>query len=113
MSRKSQKSTDILQGTLDMLILKALTAGSLHGWSISKRIQHLSQDILQVNQGSIYPALYRLEDRGFITGSWGISEEGRRVKVYTLTRTGQAAFEEETADWRLFSRAVDLILDSK
>jgi PadR family transcriptional regulator, regulatory protein PadR len=101
---------DLLQGTLDLLILKALFTAPLHGWGISKRIRELSYDVLQVNQGSLYPALYRLEDQGLIRSSWGISPEGRRAKFYTLTQAGRKRFAEEKANWRLFTSAVEQIL---
>jgi PadR family transcriptional regulator, regulatory protein PadR len=101
---------DLLQGTLDLLILKALFTAPLHGWGISKRIRELSYDVLQVNQGSLYPALYRLEDQGLIRSSWGISPEGRRAKFYTLTPAGRKRFAEEKANWRLFTSAVEQIL---
>ena len=97
---------DVLQGTLDLLILKALTLGALHGWGISKRIRALSKDVLEVNQGSLYPALHRLEDRGFIRAEWNVSDEGRRAKFYTLTKRGRAQFAEERKRWNLFSGAV-------
>lgn len=101
---------DLLQGTLDLLILKALLPGALHGWGISKRIRLLSNDVLQVNQGSLYPALYRLEDRGWISAAWGTSPEGRRAKFYTLTPAGRKRFAEEKASWRAFTGAVDQLL---
>ena len=101
---------DLLLGTLDLLILKALFTAPLHGWGISKRIRELSYDVLQVNQGSLYPALYRLEDQGLIRSSWGISPEGRRAKFYTLTPAGRKRFAEEKANWRLFTSAVEQIL---
>ena len=101
---------DLLQGTLDLLILKAVLPAPLHGWGISKRIRELSYDVLQVNQGSLYPALYRLEDRGFLRSSWGISPEGRRAKFYTLSPAGKKHFAEEKANWRLFMSAVEQIL---
>jgi PadR family transcriptional regulator PadR len=101
---------DLLQGTLDLLILKAILPSPLHGWGISKRIRELSYDVLQVNQGSLYPALYRLEDRGLVRSSWGVSPEGRRAKFYTLTAAGKKKFAEEKANWRLFTTAVEQIL---
>jgi PadR family transcriptional regulator PadR len=101
---------DLVQGTLDLLILKALIRGPLHGWGISKRIGDMSQSVLQVNQGSLYPALYRLEDRGWIEGEWGTSTEGRRAKLYRLTRDGRRQFEAERDEWRLFSGAVEQVL---
>jgi transcriptional regulator len=102
--------TDLLQGTLDLLVLKSLVLGPLHGWGISKRIRQLSDDALQVNQGSLYPALYRLEDRGWIRAAWGVSPEGRRAKFYTLTAAGRRRFAEEQAGWRSFAAAVEQVL---
>ena len=102
--------TDLLQGSLDLLILKTLDLEPLHGWAVSKRIQLLSRGVLEVNQGSLYPALYRLRDRGLIESEYGESEEGRRVKVYTLTRKGRVALENEREEWRLFSGAVNDVL---
>lgn len=102
--------TDLLQGSLDLLILKTLDLEPLHGWAVSKRIQLLSRGILEINQGSLYPALYRLRDRGLIDSEYGESEEGRRVKVYSLTAKGRKALAAEQASWRLFSDAVEAIL---
>jgi transcriptional regulator len=101
---------DLLQGTLDLLILKTLIFGPLHGWGISKRIRERSRDVLQVNQGSLYPALYRLEDRGWIASEWGVSPEGRRAKFYRLTAAGRKQFAAEHAQWRVFAAAVDEVL---
>ena len=101
---------DLLQGSLDLLILKTLDLEPLHGWAVSKRIQLLSHGVLEVNQGSLYPALYRLRDRGLIESEYGESEEGRRVKVYTLTRKGRAALAREREGWQLFSGAVNDVL---
>jgi PadR family transcriptional regulator PadR len=101
---------DLLQGTLDLLVLKTLRLGPLHGWGISKRIRQLSDDVLQVNQGSLYPALYRLEDQGLISAEWGVSPEGRRAKFYRLTPAGQRQFAQERASWRLFTQAVEQVL---
>src|SRR5690349_9263198 len=86
---------DLLQGTLDLLVLKTLVLGPLHGWGISKRIRQLSKDVLEVGQGSLYPALYRLENRGWISAGWGTSPDGRRVKFYTLTAEGRRQFTEQ------------------
>jgi transcriptional regulator len=108
----ARSKADLLQGTLDMLILKTLELGKLHGWGISKRIREMSRDVLEVNQGSLYPALYRLEDRGLIESEWGISPEGRRAKFYSLTGSGKKALREETRSWALFSEAVQLILQT-
>ena len=101
---------DLLQGTLDLLVLKALLIGPLHGWGISKRIRQLSDDVLQVNQGSLYPALYRLEDRGWIAANWGTSPEGRRAKLYALTAEGREQYASARASWRHFSHAVEQVL---
>ena len=101
---------DLLQGTLDLLILKALVLGPLHGWGISKRLRQISGDVLEVGQGSLYPALYRLEDRGWVTAEWGMSDEGRRAKVYTLTPDGRRQLALERSYWRRFSAAVDEVL---
>ena len=103
---------DLLQGTLDLLILKTLQLEPLHGWGISKRIRQLSDEVLEIGQGSLYPALYRLEDRGWISAEWGTSPEGRRVKFYTLTQAGRRQFVDEKANWKLFSGAVDQILQA-
>jgi len=103
---------DLLQGTLDLLVLKTLRLGPLHGWGISKRIRELSRDVLQVNQGSLYPALYRLEDRGLIEAEWGTSADGRRIKLYALTPLGRRQATEEQKSWRLFSAAVEQLLHS-
>jgi PadR family transcriptional regulator PadR len=102
--------TDLLQGSLDLLVLKTLDIEPLHGWAISKRIQLLSHDVLEVNQGSLYPALYRLRDRGLIESEYAESGEGRRVKVYSLTKKGRAALQREQESWRLFAGAVEAIL---
>ncbi|UCG89023.1 MAG: PadR family transcriptional regulator [Gemmatimonadota bacterium] len=104
------EKTDLLQGTLDLLILKTLALGPLHGWGIAKRIQQLSNDVLQANQGSLYPALYRLEDRGLIGADWGVSSEGRRAKFYTLTEAGRKRLAADRETWRRFATAVEAIL---
>ncbi|HVA58255.1 MAG: PadR family transcriptional regulator [Gemmatimonadaceae bacterium] len=101
---------DLLQGTLDLLILKTLVLGPLHGWAISKRLRQLSDDVLDVGQGSLYPALYRLEDKGWIEAEWGTSPEGRRAKIYTLTTDGRKQWAAERSEWKLFSAAVDQVL---
>ena len=108
----SREKTDLLQGTLDLLVLKTLQAGPTHGWDISQRIQQLSEDVLQVNQGSLYPALHRLEDRGLIASEWGASENNRRAKFYSLTAAGRKQLQEETETWQRFSRAITLVLQS-
>ena len=101
---------DLLQGTLDLLVLKTLTLGPLHGWGISKRLRALSHDAFEVNQGSLYPALYRLEDRGLVAAEWGVSPEGRRAKFYRLTAAGRRGLVEERASWRQFAAALELVL---
>jgi transcriptional regulator len=101
---------DLLQGTLDLLILKSLQFDPLHGWGISKRIRQLSGDVLQINQGSLYPALYRLEDQRLITATWGISPEGRRAKFYRLTARGRKQLDAERASWAMFTGAVAQVL---
>jgi PadR family transcriptional regulator PadR len=103
---------DLLQGTLDLLILKALVLGSLHGWGISKRLRQISGDVLEVGQGSLYPALYRLEDKGWVTTKWGTSDEGRRAKFYTLTADGRRQLAVERSQWRRVSAAVDEVLSA-
>jgi transcriptional regulator len=102
----SNTKADLLQGTLDLLILKALTLGPLHGWGVSKRIRQMSREALEVNQGSLYPAMHRLEDRGFITAEWKISDEGRQAKFYRLTTAGRKQFAEEQERWKAFAAAV-------
>jgi transcriptional regulator len=104
--------TDLLQGTLDLLILKSLVVGPLHGWGISKWIRQISEDVLQINQGSLYPALYRLEDRGWVTAKWGISPDGRRAKFYALTADGRKQFSAERSEWRRFAVAIEQVLQS-
>jgi PadR family transcriptional regulator PadR len=103
---------DLLQGTLDLLVLKTLQAGPRHGWDIAQRIQQLSREVLRVGQGSLYPALHRLEDQGWIEAEWGASDNNRRAKFYRLTRTGQKQLAAETQGWARFTAAVALILDA-
>jgi transcriptional regulator len=103
---------DLLQGTLDLLILKALVLGPLHGWAISKRLRQISDDALSVGQGSLYPALYRLEDKGWISATWGTSPEGRRAKIYRLTASGRKQLAAERAAWRMFAKAVEQVLQA-
>ena len=103
---------DLPQGTLDLLILKTLALESRHGWAISERIQQISSDVLRVNQGSLYPALHRLERRGWIKARWGASENNRRAKYYELTRTGRKQLDMETEAWRKLAGAVGQILDA-
>ena len=108
MSAKSK--LDLLQGTLDLLILKTLALGAMHGWGISQRIQQMSEDVLRVNQGSLYPALHRLEAAGWIEAEWGASENNRQAKFYRLTKTGARQLREETAQWELMAGAVARVL---
>ena len=106
----SKSRLDVLQGTLDMLILKTLALGPMHGWGISQRIQQISDDVLRVNQGSLYPALHRLEAAGWIESEWGASENNRQAKFYKLTRAGQKQLREETLQWERMAGAVARIL---
>jgi PadR family transcriptional regulator, regulatory protein PadR len=102
--------SDLLQGTLDVLVLKTLATGAMHGWGISQRIQQLSEDVLAVNQGSLYPALHRLEEKGWIGAEWGTSENNRRARFYSLTRLGRRQLAEETENWERFVAAVGRVL---
>ncbi len=104
------KRLDLLQGTLDLLILRTLQTDAMHGWAIAERIQQISQDVLQVNQGSLYPALHRLEHQGWIQAEWGISELGRRARFYGLTSKGRRQLELETDSWEQLSAAIGRIL---
>ena len=106
----AQESADLLQGTLDMLILRALLAEPMHGWGVSQRLLDLSRDVLRVNQGSLYPALHRLEHRGWITAEWASTENNRRAKYYRLTAEGRRQFARETRDWRRFAAAIEQVL---
>jgi transcriptional regulator len=104
------KSTDLVQGTVDLLILKTLALGDLHGWAVAARIREVSRDVLQVNQGALYPALHRLEHQGWIKSSWGESENKRRAKFYSLTRAGRKYLEQEQTNWERLSAAIGLVL---
>jgi len=104
---------DLLQGTLDLLILKTLALGPQHGWGISQRIQQISDNVLRVNQGSLYPALQRLETAGWIDAEWGASDNNRQAKFYRLTRTGARQLKDETQQWARMTGAVAKILDSE
>ena len=108
----TDRQADLLQGTLDLLILKTLALGPHHGWGVSQRIQQMSKDVLQVNQGSLYPALHRLEHRGWIMAEWGTSENNRKAKFYRLTKKGLGQLEAERDQWLRFSEAVELILET-
>jgi PadR family transcriptional regulator, regulatory protein PadR len=103
-------SVEVLQGTLDLLILKTLALEPMHGWGIAQRIQQVSREVLQIQQGSLYPALYRLERKKLISAEWGASENNRRAKYYSLTKAGREQLEKEMADWDTMAAAVGLIL---
>lgn len=104
------QSTDLLQGTLDMLILQTLALEPMHGWGVAQRIQQLSKEVLQIGQGSLYPALYRLEYKGWIRSDWGNSENNRRAKFYKLTAAGRKHLNAELASWDRLSGAIELVL---
>src|SRR5713226_6989422 len=104
--------SELLQGTLDLLILKTLAAGPMHGYSIAQRIQQRSDDLLVVEEGSLYPCLYRMEEKGWIKAEWGKSDNNRRAKFYSLTRAGRRRLEEETAIWERLHRAITLVLQT-
>ncbi len=106
------QNVDLLQGTLDLLILKTLALESMHGWGVAQRIQQISKDALQVQQGSLYPALHRLEQQGWIEAEWRPSENNRRAKYYSLTRAGRKQLEVETATWERLSSAIRQILQT-
>jgi PadR family transcriptional regulator PadR len=108
----NKAKSDLLQGTLDMLILKTLALEPAHGWGIAQRIQQVSRDVLQVNQGSLYPALYRLEHQGWIASEWGTSENNRKAKFYRLTQEGRRQLDAETENWERVSAAIDRILET-
>jgi transcriptional regulator len=105
-------STDLLQGTLDMLLLKTLAHGQEHGWAIARRIQQISNDVLQIGQGSLYPALHRLEYRGWIRASWGASENNRRARFYSLTAAGRKQLDAELQNWERLTGAVNVVLQN-
>ena len=107
-----QTKRDLLQGTLDLLILRVAAAGPMHGYAISKRIRQISRDVLQVQQGSLYPALHRLENSGWLRADWKASETGREAKFYRLTAAGRKRLAAETEDWKRLSEAVALILET-
>jgi PadR family transcriptional regulator, regulatory protein PadR len=104
--------SDLLQGTLDLLILKTLSGGPMHGWGVAQKIQILSQEILQINQGSLYPALHRLEQQGLIAAQWGASENNRQAKFYELTRAGRKQLADEQRSWERMAGAVARILEA-
>jgi PadR family transcriptional regulator len=104
------KPTDLVQGTLDLLIMRTIVTEPLHGWAIAQRIQALSKEVLQVPQGSLYPALQRLERQGWITAEWGVSETNRRARFYRLTAAGKKRLQQERADWERLSAAIALVM---
>ena len=106
------KPTDLVQGTLDLLILKTLALQPMHGWGIAQRIRQVSREILQVNQGALYPALHRLEQQGWIQAKWGESENNRRAKYYSLTHDGSRYLREQQAQWHRLSGAIALVLET-
>jgi transcriptional regulator len=105
-------NADALRGTLDLLILRTLAAGSMHGWGICQRIGQMSEGALDVNQGSLYPALQRLEQKDWVTSEWQVTENNRQAKYYSLTREGKRAIAAETASWKRFASAVELIIET-
>jgi len=107
---EDQSRIDLLQGTLDLLILRALRTAPMHGWAVSERIQQISQDVLQLNQGSLYPALHRLEHRGWIKAELGISELGRRARFYSLTASGRKQLEVESENWNRLADPIARVL---
>ena len=104
------RPTDLVQGTLDLLILRVIALGPMHGWAIAQRIRQMSNDELRVGQGSLYPALHKLEQQGWIEAEWGESENNRRAKFYSLTRAGRKALETESAQWERLSAAISLVI---
>ena len=106
------KPTDLVQGTLDLLILKTLALEPMHGWGIAQRIRQVSREVLQVNQGALYPALHRLEQNGWIKAKWGESDNNRRAKFYSLTAAGRKYLEREEANWQRLSAAIGLVLET-
>src|SRR5687768_15903608 len=105
-------NSDALRGTLDLLVLRTLSLTPMHGWGISVRIRELSQDVLDVNQGSLYPALQRLEQKGWVESEWQVTENNRQAKYYSLTREGKKAIQAETSSWRRFATAVDMVIET-
>jgi transcriptional regulator len=108
----AKDKTDVLQGTLDMLVLKALQLEPMHGWGITERIEQWSEHVLQLGQGTLYPALYRLERQGLIESQWKVTTNNRRARFYALTRAGRKHFADELAQWRRMSHAINLVLDA-
>ena len=108
----AREKGDILQGTLDMLVLKALQLEPMHGWGITERIEHWSASVLQLGQGTLYPALYRLERQGLIESAWNVTENNRRARYYALTRAGRKHLTDELAQWRRMSHAINMVIEA-
>ena len=108
----AKEKSEVLQGTLDMLVLRALQLEPMHGWGITERIEHWSESVLQLGQGTLYPALYRLERQGLIRSEWRVTSNNRRARYYALTPPGRRRLNQELADWRRMSRAINLVLDA-
>ena len=104
------RPSDLVQGTLDLLLLKVIALGPLHGWAIAQRLKQVSGDVLQVSEGSLYPALHKLELEGWLTAKWQVSDTGRRAKFYTLSRAGRRVLDHETADWERLSGAISRVV---
>ena len=108
----SQHKSDLLQGTLDLLILQVIALGPVHGYAIAQRLQQVSRDALQVQQGSLYPALHRLEERGWLKAEWHATDTGREAKFYALTKAGTRQLKQERSDWERLSKAISLVLQT-
>lgn len=108
----AKEHSDVMQGTLDMLVLKALQLEPMHGWGITERIEHWSEQVLQLGQGSLYPALYRLERQGFVRSEWRVTDNNRRARYYSLTPSGRRHLDESLAQWKRMSRAITLVLQA-
>ena len=107
------KPSDLVQGTLDLLLLKVIALGPLHGWAIAQRLKQVSGDVLQVSEGSLYPALHKLEQEGWLTAKWQVSDTGRRAKFYRLSRAGRRVLDQETVDWERLSGAISRVVKLK
>src|SRR5262249_18773477 len=110
--KKMGKPTDLVQGTVDLLILKTVAPGPIHGWAIAQRIKQVSNDVLKLNQNALYPALHRLEEQGWLKSEWGDSENNRRAKYYSLTKAGKKRLGEEVAQWHRLSSAIEVVVST-